>query len=186
MGIKMKRKLDVIIIFLCVGLILLLWNLPGENKTYLWMGILGILAFIHLLFALSGARNKSKSLSFKEGKAALIPQTACTELVLLSEEDSHLARWNIYGKNGIVIGRDVGENLVTVDLNESPYAGMIDVEHAVLNFSGNDWYIEDISSKNGVSIQKRDGRKYKISYGKPCRVERFDILFIGLIRLQIL
>ena len=105
---------------------------------------------------------------------------------MLSEEGSHLASWNIYGKNGIVIGRDVGENQVTVDLNETAYAGMIDVEHAILNFAGNNWYVEDISTGNGISIQKQDGRKYKLSYGKPCKVERFDIIFIGLTRLQIL
>lgn len=182
----MKRKLDVIITILCLGLMMLLWNRPGVNKAYLWMTVLGIVALIHLMLALSWSKQKEKAPSPVATKEGPMPKTACTELVLLSEEDSQLASWNIYGKNGIVIGRDVGENQVTVDLNETTYAGMIDVEHAVLNFSGNDWYVEDISAKNGVSIQKRDGRKYKISYGKPCKVERFDILFIGLTRLQIL
>lgn len=46
--------------------------------------------------------------------------------------------------------------------------GILYVEHAVLNFFNGAWYIEDISSKNGVSIRKSDGKKYKISYGKPC------------------
>ncbi len=63
---------------------------------------------------------------------------------------------------------------------------MIDIEHAVLNYSGDCWYIEDISEKNGVSIQKQDGRKYRIAYGKPCRLEKGDIIYIALTRLQIL
>lgn len=92
--------------------------------------------------------------------------------MLLGEDGSRLATWNIYQKNGVVIGRDVGENQVTVNLNQTTYAGMIDVEHAVLNYSGNDWYIEDVSEKNGVSVQKADGRKYKLAYGKPCKLER--------------
>lgn len=109
-----------------------------------------------------------------------------TELVLLSEEGGHIASWNIYGKNGLVIGRDVGENQVTVNLENTTYASMIDIEHAVLNFSGNCWYVEDVSSKNGVSVQKEDGKKYRLSQGKPCRLELGDIIFIGLTRLQLL
>jgi len=108
------------------------------------------------------------------------------ELVLLNEEGGRQASWEIYGKNGIVIGRDVGENHVTVNLDHTTYAGMIDIEHAVLNFSGDAWYIEDISSQNGISIQKNDGRKYKISSGKPCRLELGDVIFVGLTRLQLL
>ena len=116
----------------------------------------------------------------------MLPSTALTELVLLGEEGDRLASWNIYGKNGIVIGRDVGENHVTVNLENSAYASMIDVEHAVLNYSGDSWYIEDISERNGVSIQKQDGRKYKLAYGKPCRLEKGDIVCVALTRLQIL
>ena len=106
--------------------------------------------------------------------------------MLLNEEGTRIASWNLYGKTGLVIGRDVGENHVSVDLNDVTYASMISVEHAVLNYSGDSWYIEDISEKNGVSVEKRDGKKYKLSYGKPCKLERGDIIFIALTRLQIL
>lgn len=75
---------------------------------------------------------------------------------------------------------------MTVNLENSAYASMIDVEHAVLNYSGDSWYIEDISERNGVSIQKQDGRKYKLAYGKPCRLEKGDIVCVALTRLQIL
>lgn len=114
-----------------------------------------------------------------------MPMKTPTELVLLNEEQEKIASWYIYGKNGIVIGRDVGENQVTVNLDHTEYASMIDVEHAVLNYAKDAWYVEDISSKNGISVQKSDGRKYKIAYGKPCRLEQGDIIFIGLARLQI-
>jgi len=59
-----------------------------------------------------------------------------------------------YGRKGVVIDRDIGENQVTVvNLNQITYASMIDVEHAVLNYSGKDWFIEVISERNGVSGQ---------------------------------
>lgn len=75
---------------------------------------------------------------------------------------------------------------MTVNLDHTVYASMIDIEHAVLNFSGNDWYLEDISSQNGVSVQKKDGKKYRIAYGKPCKLEMGDRIHIGLTRLQLL
>lgn len=182
----MKRKIDLMISILSLALIILLCYSPDPGKSWLWILILTFAGIGHLFSGLTSS-NQEVQKNFRQitGKKP-VTEAACTELVLLSEEGSHLARWNIYGKNGIVIGRDVGENQVTVDLNETTYASMIDVEHAVLNFSGNNWYVEDVSSGNGISIQKRDGRKYKLSYGKPCKVERFDILFIGLTRLQIL
>lgn len=182
----MKRILDLVIVILCLALVLIMWNEPAVMGAGIWIVAFIIIGLIHLFLAIASGRKKEKSESILQDIGSRVPGEACTELVLLSEEGTHLARWNIYGKNGIVIGRDVGENHVTVDLNETTYASMVDVEHAVLNFSGNDWYIEDVSSKNGVSIQKRDGKKYKISYGKPCKIEQFDILFIGLTRLQII
>ena len=89
--------------------------------------------------------------------------------------------WDMYGKVSLVIGRDVGENQVDVDLSQSSYPGMVDVEHAVLNFSNGNWYIEDVGSNNGISIHKgQANRLYKISANSPCRVESGDILFIGM------
>ncbi|MGN1331520.1 MAG: FHA domain-containing protein [Lachnospiraceae bacterium] len=181
----MKRKIDMIIVILCLASIMLMCYRPGPQKSWLWILILTIIGLVHIYLGLRTQKDSEHTRHTVDGKGCL-PRSACTELILLSEEGSHLASWNIYGKNGIVIGRDVGENQVTVDLNETAYAGMIDVEHAILNFAGNNWYVEDISTGNGISIQKQDGRKYKLSYGKPCKVERFDIIFIGLTRLQIL
>lgn len=179
----MKKKINGTIGALCCVIIFILC-LRGNLKNE-WYAIMIALGFggLHLYLALvkqPEERQKEPYLSRRP------PLTALTELVLLSEESDHLASWNIYGKNGVVIGRDSGENQVMVDLNHTAYASMIDVEHAVLNFSGENWYIEDISNRNGVSIQKRDGKKYKLSYGKPCRLEGGDIIFIALTRLQIL
>ena len=53
-----------------------------------------------------------------------------TEIVLLSEEDTELMTWDLYGKAAMVIGRDVKENQVDIDLGKSSYASMVDIEHA--------------------------------------------------------
>lgn len=183
----MKKKINLIIAILSFLLAAILCLRRNFGQEWLWILAALVFGLVHLYLALA------KPVERKPGGEYLAPygserppQGALTELVLLSEENDDLTSWNIYGRNGVVIGRDIGENQVTVDLNETTYASMIDVEHAVLNYSGEAWLIEDISGRNGVSVQKRDGRKYKLSYGKPCKLERGDIIFIAMTRLQIL
>lgn len=174
----MNRTINRIIAVLLGVIAFLLLIGTERSETWPWIIAVILLAVVHLCMP-----DKKKNRTKKE---TVLPGTAMTELVLLSEEGDSLATWNIYGKNGIVIGRDIGENHVTVNLNDSVYASMIDVEHAVLNYSGEHWYIEDISRKNGVSIRKNDGKKYRLAYGKPCRLERGDIIYIALTQLQII
>lgn len=108
-----------------------------------------------------------------------------SELVLLNEENAVVASWDIYGKVSLVIGKDSRSQNVDINLSQSAYAGMIDGEHAVLNYTGECWYIEDLGSQNGISIQKAsDGKKYKLS-SQPCKVDLGDVIYIGLTRLQI-
>lgn len=119
--------------------------------------------------------------------ASAAAERGITELVLLSEEGSEMAVWDLYGRTAMLIGRDVGENDVDINLDHTVYAGLIDVEHAVLNYTAGSWYVEDLGSRNGIAVQKAaDGKKYRLSADKPCRLEKGDILFIGgLTRLEL-
>ncbi|MFR4350222.1 MAG: FHA domain-containing protein [Roseburia sp.] len=180
----MKKRINQVIAVIFFLITVLVWDRLGIQHGWPWMTAAVIAGIAHLLWNAGDLEEREKNKFLSPGKDCG-PGEALTELVLLSEEGSGLATWNIYQKNGVVIGRDVGENQVTVNLDQTTYASMVDVEHAVLNYSGNDWYIEDISERNGVSIQKADGRKYKLSYGKPCKLERGDIIFIAMTRLQI-
>ncbi len=181
MTTAMKKVINWLIALLSMAIAMLLAF--GTEISGLWIFIAMVFSLMHVVMAVKMEDNPEGAAARRED---VLPRTALTELVLLGEENDRLASWNIYGKNGIVIGRDVGENHVTVNLEDSAYASMIDIEHAVLNYSGDNWYIEDISEKNGVSIQKQDGRKYKLAYGKPCKLERGDIIYIALVRMQIL
>ncbi len=173
----MDRKLNYAAALLCIIIAGLLCYQMGLRAGWPWAIAAVIIGILHMIIPKpSGQKVRSEQ---------SVPLSTPTELELLNEEGGTLASWSIYGKNGIVIGRDVGENQVTVNLDHTEYASMIDVEHAVLNYSKDTWYVEDISSKNGVSVQKSDGRKYKLTYGKPCRIEQGDIIFIGLARLKL-
>lgn len=177
----MKRIINWIIAILALVIAAILTF--GTDAPQIWTALAVLFSLLHVALALWKGREVQEQISTV---TPALPDTALTEVVLLGENNSRLASWNIYGKNGIVIGRDAGENNVTINLNNSTYASMIDVEHAVLNYSGDNWYIEDISEKNGVSIQKRDGKKYKLTYGKPCKLEKGDVIHVALTRLQIL
>ncbi|MCM1183235.1 MAG: FHA domain-containing protein [Roseburia sp.] len=173
----MVKKLNYASALLCMIIAGLLCHRMGLRAGLPWAGVAVCAGVLHMI--LPAPERK------RESAKPFIPPETPTELTLLNEEGSALASWDLYGKNGIVIGRDVGENQVTVNLDHTDYAAMVDVEHAVLNYTGDTWYVEDISSKNGVSVQKSDGRKYRLSYGKPCKLEQGDIIFIGPVRLQL-
>ncbi len=181
----MKRAINVAIAFFSFEIAYILAVKTDWMESWFWITAAVLFAIVHVGLALKKGRADVKDRKPTFSVSAL-PDTTLTEVALLGEDDTQLAFWNIYGKNGIVIGRDIGENNVTINLDNSTYASMIDIEHAVLNYSGDCWYIEDISEKNGVSIQKQDGRKYRLAYGKPCRLEKGDIIYIALTRLQIL
>lgn len=178
-----QKLIDILLILIggAITLISFFYLEAGVSRfCFLVFGI--SLACIVLIVWIRG-RNSGRK---EQGSHTFFCQNQLTEVVLLSEEDQSVASWPLYGKTSMVIGRDVGENQVTINLSGSTYASMIEVEHAVLNYSAGNWYIEDLSSKNGVSVQKRvDGHKYKLAAGQPCKLDSGDIIYIGLTRLLI-
>lgn len=104
-------------------------------------------------------------------------------LILLDEENNPIKSWDMAGRTSMVIGRAGGEDDVDVNLEDCAFSGFIDFQHAALNFSMEQWYVEDFGSQNGVKIQKaEDGQCYKI-LGRPCRIQAGDILYIANTKL---
>lgn len=179
-----KRAVDFAIVFICLALLLIVCVYPGRIKYHeSLMWISGGVAVFFLIMAFMDADDKTRTGGTKRNGLSS-ESGMITELVLLSEEDTQLCVWDIYGKTAVVIGRDVKENQVDIDLNTSPYASMVEIEHAVMNYSSGNWYIEDLGSKNGIQVKKAaDDKIYRLSSDTPCMVERGDILYIGLNRL---
>lgn len=110
---------------------------------------------------------------------------AIQKLILLDEEGNKLSAWHIGGKTSVLIGRDTKRESVDINLQNTEYGGMVDCQHAVLNYAGGQWFIEDLGSRNGIRIEKEeDGKLYQVSGEHLCRVNAGDILYIGNTRIK--
>ena len=165
-----RKAIDLMIVCVWGAIVWIAWRYmeSGLARNVL----IGVAAVYMLGFAVGAYFDKDKQKMVLPSGVSKLPSEAdrITELVFLSEEDTELMVWDLYGKVSMVIGRDVKENRVDVDLSCGPYASMADVEHAVMNYSGGDWYVEDLGSVNGLGIKKaEDGRLYRLSADTPCR-----------------
>lgn len=179
-----ERGIDLIIAAVCITVIGIVFFYPDQVRGRgIIMATAAVLLILFLILAVRDTEDNKQTV----GRLKLgLPTESelITEIVLLSEEDTELMTWDLYGKMAVVIGRDVRENQVDIDLGKSSYASMVDIEHAVLNHSSGNWYVEDLGSSNGISVKKaEDGRVYKLSADTPCRIEKGDYLYVGLNRL---
>lgn len=105
-------------------------------------------------------------------------------LQLINEDNEIIKTWDVGEKISFVIGKNNFENNVFIDLSNSIYSNFIDNNHAVLNYAGGKWYVEDLSSESGVCIQKAGDKKlYRIVADVPCEIKRGDILFIHKVKI---
>lgn len=141
--------------------------------------ILFILTSTALFCLMNGFSYKDKHVNEREDNKRI------SSIALINEENDVIREWDILNEISLVIGRNTKNRGVDIDLDTSIHSSLIDNEHAVLNFASNNWYIEDLHSKNGVKIQKDDDCVYSISKDKPCMLEKGDIVFIGKTKLLI-
>ena len=105
---------------------------------------------------------------------------AATVLMLLNEAERAVRTWPLEGEISLVIGRDLPDGLPGIDLADTEYSALIDAQHAVLNFTAAGWVVEDLRSKNGVSIQRPgNDAPQRIAPGVPYRITPGDILLIA-------
>lgn len=179
-----RQAVDLTALFVCMAFATIIFTYFQEYRWYFaCLTASGVSGLFFLIMAVVDGVNR-KSDADIPGEDNYRDLRMIMEAVLLSEEDTELHVWDIYGKTSLVIGRDVKENQVDIDLNESPCAGMVDIEHAVMNYSAGSWYIEDLGSRNGIRIKKVwDKKIYQVSAGAPCRLEQGDILYVGMNRV---
>ena len=162
-------------------------SLPDTGRFLLGAAGVGIFLWaVTILFIEWKAGRREGWMDDLLARAGRVSGKRAAQLEWLNEDGSVIRTWELYQKVSALIGRDYKENRVDIDLGQSEYATMVDVHHAVLNYADGDWYVEDLGSRNGVSVKKAaDGRKYKISSERPCKLQTGDELFIGMCRLRL-
>lgn len=177
-----KRFLDISVCSLSVAVMILSYLYIEQDSPRLLILVIGTIIFFIFLFWAVSDSEKTGQKRQKPRKGAR-KKRGIYSLILLDEDDQGIAEWNIAGKISVLIGRDSHRDNVDVNLLNTAFAGMVDRQHAVMNYTAGQWYIEDLDSANGIRIQKEDGVIYEVAKGQPCLVEKGDVLIIGLTKL---
>lgn len=177
-----KRLADIMVCSFSIAIVILSYcYVEQETARMVLYAAAGILFCLFFVLAILDKDRKGSPRRRRAGNRH--SRGGIHALVLLDEENRAVTEWNIAGKTSLLIGRDTRREDVDINLANTAFGGMVDRQHAVLNYTAGQWYIEDLDSTNGIRIQKPDGRIYEVSRTQPCQVEKGDILFIGLTRL---
>lgn len=176
-----------------IGIFGILFALVSFNSTLpsivkFLLTIFGIIVFVISVRSLYLAVNNADNREFipLTKKEIINNINRINKVDLINENGTVIDSWELYDKTSLVIGKDIGENQVDIDLSQNPYASMIEIEHAVLNYAEGNWYIEDLGSQNGISIMKKgSNKKYKLSSLQPCKLDFGDVIFIGMCQLKL-
>jgi hypothetical protein len=108
------------------------------------------------------------------------------KLILRDDEGRNVKVWDIEAKTAVLIGKKTRDNEVDIDLSETDYATLVSQQHAVLNFSENFWYIEDLGSTNGSGVLRpKDNSKVRLELGKPFRLCSDDVIYISNLKILV-
>ena len=177
---KRKNIVSDIFILLCGGGLVLgiLRYIRIQRWMFLLLIVIGI-CMISVLFSLVVSCRLDK----KAKEAERLEKDEIQRLILLDAQGKPVKSWNLEGKTSLIIGK-MGQNQeLDVDLSDCEYSSFIDFQHAVLNFSVDQWYVEDLESHNGVKVRKvEDGECYRVLH-RPCKVAAGDVLYIANTKL---
>lgn len=136
--------------------------------------------FSLLLFIIIFVLQKKKIWAFG------IDNTALSKLILKDDDGKFIKSWEMNGKTSLLIGKKTNNNEIDIDLSDTVYASLVSREHAVLNYTGKQWYFEDIGSSNGSGIKRKsDGKKFKVEEGKAYRVYNGDTIYIANTQIMV-
>lgn len=175
---KKKIWFDIAILIASCLWVLAAWYLGlSEQVVQISLIIAVLISGIAIIDCFQQLGSPDHRQAIKEQAATGFP---AHELVLLNEEEKPIRAWDLTGKTAMVIGRKNRDEQVDVDLSDCEYSALINVQHAVLNYCLDSWYLEDLGSQNGIRIKKvEDGNCYQVAPNRPCRVATGDVIYIA-------
>jgi len=178
---KRKMWLDMAILLISCAAVPAVWYC-GLPKAVLQTSMI-----LALLIGGAAAIDGIRQYHSRDQTPAIAEQAAgyvAHELILLNEDGKPVRGWDLTGKTAMVIGRRNREEEVDVDLSDCEYGALVNVQHAVLNFCLDTWYIEDLGSQNGIQLKKvEDGRRYQVAPNRPCKLSAGDVIYIAKTKL---
>lgn len=152
-----------------------------------FLAVIVIFAAVYMWFVYYKATNEMViAAPQKETRTVAEDRSKVHRLCLLNDEHQVLKQWELTGKAGLVIGKNTESNQVDIDLGDTALSALISEEHAVLNYTGNSWYVEDFDSEQGTAVQKF--LETDINYlnkSEPVKLEIGDLIYIGKSILQV-
>lgn len=113
------------------------------------------------------------------GKQKKIPSDV-SKLVHLGKDMKPLSEVSLYGRTGIIIGRNTTGQIVDLDLSNADNAGEVAKEHAVLNYAGGSWYLEVLDGAHRVGIRKDgDSIVYRLKAMTHYKISKGDLIYIS-------
>lgn len=165
--------IDILIVIITLATLYFIFFIDNDKP------ILDYLGYAAILLIVCFGVFKFISIGFSSSTSSNI-----TKVVLLDDDGSSIKTWNLKGKVSLLIGKNSNENEVDIDLSETTYSSLVSRQHAVMNYSNNNWYIEDIGSSNGTGLKKEnDDFKLKLEAGKQYELSAGDTLYIANTKL---
>lgn len=174
------------LIWAAIGaLIVIVCYLDTEVRVKaVYIGIIFVFACLYMWFIYYKATNELQVATPVE----MIKEknTYVRKVLLLNEEHQVLKQWNIDGKAGLLIGKNTENTKVDIDLSDTALAALISDEHALLNYTNGNWYVEDFDSEQGTAVQKynKNDMEY-LNKAEPVQLEPGDYIYIGKTILQV-
>lgn len=108
------------------------------------------------------------------------------KICLLNNEHNVLRQWDIEGKAGLLIGKNTKEEKVDIDLSDTALATLVSAQHALLNYTNGNWFIEDFDSEQGTMVKKASEMEMRyLNKAEPVQLDSGDYIYIGKTILQV-
>jgi len=174
--------LDLLILLFGIGIFVYIFS---QEKVQNWYVLLLFAVFLFMVWTfldlVFSIFRRNPKIQFYEKE--VYQNHGLQKLILLDENNKPVKSWDLQGRTSLIIGKTGQNQELDIDLSDCEYSSFIDFQHAVLNFSLDQWYIEDMESQNGVRVKKvEDGECYKVIH-RPCKVVAGDILYIANTKL---
>lgn len=177
MNIRLRNIIKIIVLIFVIFFIYFLCFINTDTDIRI-IGLLIsalIIAIIGYIYVLENRRDE-----------VIKEQSNISKIILIGSEGRPDKEWSMENLKSLLIGRNIENNFVDIDLSDEVYSDYVALKHAVLNFADGIWYIEDYESVNGVGI-KKNGEEcaFKLKPNVLYRLDKGDVIHIAKIKLHL-